>query len=560
MNITITSTDPQDLILTPQNINAIVTGDDRENILDGRDDGGNNQILGAAGNDIIYAGFNDQLAGDAGNDTLDATRGRGSNKLSGGTGDDILLAGTNDLLVGDAGNDTLDASQGTGRNRLFGGIGDDELFAGINDLLAGDAGSDTLDAGVGGNTLTGGNGRDRFILADTTLPISVNTITDFKAGSDTLALVNIASINSDITRLTATIQGGDTLLKLGNVDIALLKGIQANSINDVLRTPTSPFKPLSNNVVQFTTDVDSNLVKFSPVSRQGVSLDEIGVFVVDDTLGRINGLTAQDTGYALAAIDRSQVIFSTLTSNFFEPTAVRNLSFASDQNLRFYAINGATTADVKADIAAGRTPTKLTIGDANELQIATSNNQLSLNWLKLNSKLVLQAGLSSDAPTLGTSLQGQQDLIDLRNINRSVAASFTLQSDASYRDQVGFYVVDDAVTGRIGTLQPGDVGYAAAAVRSSVVNIDKGQATGQFSLTGNQVLAPYLIANGTASDFLAPTNPSTSGVNAYFAYLGANSDKIDHIRLLGDNRFGFEDLAGGGDQDFNDVVLQVKLQ
>ncbi|MEQ8959195.1 MAG: DUF4114 domain-containing protein, partial [Coleofasciculus sp. C2-GNP5-27] len=46
---------------------------------------------------------------------------------------------------------------------------------------------------------------------------------------------------------------------------------------------------------------------------------------------------------------------------------------------------------------------------------------------------------------------------------------------------------------------------------------------------------------------------------AYFAHLGANPDKVDHIRLLGDNTFGFEDLHGGGDQDFNDFTFQVDL-
>jgi hypothetical protein len=46
---------------------------------------------------------------------------------------------------------------------------------------------------------------------------------------------------------------------------------------------------------------------------------------------------------------------------------------------------------------------------------------------------------------------------------------------------------------------------------------------------------------------------------AYFAYIGANADKVDHIRLLGNNVFGFEDLAGGGDKDYNDVVLKVNL-
>ena len=34
---------------------------------------------------------------------------------------------------------------------------------------------------------------------------------------------------------------------------------------------------------------------------------------------------------------------------------------------------------------------------------------------------------------------------------------------------------------------------------------------------------------------------------------------MDHIRLLGNNVFGFEDLAGGGDKDYNDVVLKVNL-
>jgi hypothetical protein len=34
---------------------------------------------------------------------------------------------------------------------------------------------------------------------------------------------------------------------------------------------------------------------------------------------------------------------------------------------------------------------------------------------------------------------------------------------------------------------------------------------------------------------------------------------MDHIRLLGNNTFGFEDLAGGGDNDFNDVIIQAKL-
>jgi hypothetical protein len=45
--------------------------------------------------------------------------------------------------------------------------------------------------------------------------------------------------------------------------------------------------------------------------------------------------------------------------------------------------------------------------------------------------------------------------------------------------------------------------------------------------------------------------------NVYTLYSLGNSDKTDHIRLLGDNTFGFEDLAGGGDKDFNDVIVKA---
>ena len=41
--------------------------------------------------------------------------------------------------------------------------------------------------------------------------------------------------------------------------------------------------------------------------------------------------------------------------------------------------------------------------------------------------------------------------------------------------------------------------------------------------------------------------------------LGANGDRVDHIRLLGNNTWGFEDLAGAGDGDFNDVIVKMNL-
>ncbi|MBW4557341.1 MAG: DUF4114 domain-containing protein [Trichormus sp. ATA11-4-KO1] len=72
-------------------------------------------------------------------------------------------------------------------------------------------------------------------------------------------------------------------------------------------------------------------------------------------------------------------------------------------------------------------------------------------------------------------------------------------------------------------------------------------------MRGN-IFAPFIISNGTVEQVL---NGQTSEV--YFPYLGANPGGVDHIRLLGDNTFGFEDLPGGGDLDYNDVIVRVDL-
>ena len=66
-----------------------------------------------------------------------------------------------------------------------------------------------------------------------------------------------------------------------------------------------------------------------------------------------------------------------------------------------------------------------------------------------------------------------------------------------------------------------------------------------------------VVAQGTLNDFVkANTNTGdANSIHAYFNYLGANPDKVDHFRLLGSNSFGVEDLYGGGDRDFNDIVV-----
>jgi len=104
---------------------------------------------------------------------------------------------------------------------------------------------------------------------------------------------------------------------------------------------------------------------------------------------------------------------------------------------------------------------------------------------------------------------------------------------------------------------------AKAAVRQRIQGIDltvdnQGQATYTDTFQPGAIFAPFLIANGTPDQVLNGTN--NNAPNVFFSFLGANTDKLDHVRLLGNNVFAFEDLLGGGDKDYNDMIMRISLK
>jgi myo-inositol-hexaphosphate 3-phosphohydrolase/phosphodiesterase/alkaline phosphatase D-like protein len=310
--------------------------------------------------------------------------------------------------------------------------------------------------------------------------------------------------------------------------------------------------------------------------RNSNQVNELGVFTVDDATGKIDGIAPGAVGYAEAALKRSQTIFSTISNvpNGFNPNELNSsLEFGDGNNVRFYLVKNSTTDAVRS----GQTPiSSLQFSDPTTQKItANGDGSFSLafkdgsgNNTDFNN-LVVKIQSSTQALPLGTSLQGKKEgeVIDLRGVTGKVKADFTVNREAGFNNLVGFYKVVDE-NGGIDTngdgkfdLRPQDAGYAQAAINARVGDINlsvSNQGTANFndkSLTGGSIFAPFLITNGgTVEQVLSgQTN------QVYFAYLGANSDKVDHVRLLGNNTFGFEDLAGGGDFDYNDVIVRANL-
>lgn len=107
-----------------------------------------------------------------------------------------------------------------GNDVLDGGNGNDSLIGlGGNDTLIGGNGDDLLNGGLGNDTLTGGNGADRFVLAANE---GSDTITDFKKGTDLIALAGGLSFGSLSFSGNNILNGSEVLATLTGVDTTTL--------------------------------------------------------------------------------------------------------------------------------------------------------------------------------------------------------------------------------------------------------------------------------------------------------------------------------------------------
>ncbi|MEO1183635.1 MAG: DUF4114 domain-containing protein, partial [Cyanobacteria bacterium J06636_27] len=104
----------------------------------------------------------------------------------------------------------------------------------------------------------------------------------------------------------------------------------------------------------------------------------------------------------------------------------------------------------------------------------------------------------------------------------------------------------------------GDEGYIEAAMKNLVSpefsTSNNNTESGTLEFNSGSIVVPVIIADGTFAEAVS------GAAEVYFPYLGANTDNgtFDHIRFNdATNSFEFEDLANGGDQDFNDIVIKI---
>ena len=247
---------------------------------------------------------------------------------------------------------------------------------------------------------------------------------------------------------------------------------------------------------------------------------------------------------------RAKTLLSSLENT--DVTLPAGTSFARDiqvingNSIRFFEVADATLEQL-ASLSDSRFRF-LTPGEITNSQVAfssTSGVRFSLNLLPTD------PGLNA----LISQAQGVSSVLDLSAFTaaQSLSGTVAIGREADLNSNAGFYRTLDAAgtvlaADAITRLRPGDSGYTAAALRTpnilgqlgSLSVADNQTATRSFSdVTGGTFLAPYAQVNG----------------NTFFAFGAASTDGLSHFRSLGNNLFGLEDTIGGGDKDFDDLVL-----
>jgi phosphodiesterase/alkaline phosphatase D-like protein len=283
------------------------------------------------------------------------------------------------------------------------------------------------------------------------------------------------------------------------------------------------------------------------LSGRSSSSNEIGYVVLspDELPGSANLLNdvAWLRGRAKTLLSSLESTDVTLPANTrFE----RDIQLINGQSLRFFEVQDASLNQL-TNLSDSR------FRYLNTADIVNSQASFSSSSGVRFSLDILPGDLGLNA--LIAQAQVQAPVLDLSALTaaQSLQGTVALSREAEFDSVVGFYraldtqgtiVAADGVT----RLRPGDRGYGEVALRAgNLVNqlgnlsvADDSITSRNFAgVTGGIFLAPYALVNG----------------NTFFAYSAANSDGISHFRSLGNNLFGLEDVFGGGDSDYDDMVI-----
>ncbi|MDS3859650.1 FG-GAP-like repeat-containing protein [Thermosynechococcaceae cyanobacterium BACA0444] len=310
------------------------------------------------------------------------------------------------------------------------------------------------------------------------------------------------------------------------------------------------------------------VLQFHNVTAQGAY--RFGVFQVDDAQGRIGHLLPSDPGYAAAVQARQQTIFQNATSSNLNALTASTAAAALGDPQRLtqseFQANGAFMAtQLEGNQHYGlffseNGQTQLSIDNGVFHAEADSRGYVDLRWAKTQLEVGTSVLVTPGQP--GYTLTAEVEIARGGAYNNTLAL-FKVDSFTGGLDTTGDGVIDT---------KPGDVAYTQAVLQRiqdpltgrilPTVNTIFSSERQTVALASSTLYGMALIANGSVGQFLGtnPSNAPTGPIHSFFSFDAANPDGVAHVRRLGQTLWGFEDLFGGGDLDYNDMVVGLTWQ
>ncbi len=413
-------------------------------------------------------------------------------------------------------------------------------------------------------------------LSDITIKISGISNPDFSTSIKTSraggyqTLLSPGEYQVDFIRENKTVKTQKVTINDENVKLDLMIDGKVYQLDNGVGD--AHYNPGKDDAIVFNTyTVDS---QFQTIDFISVGLSNLGnpskVFLYED---RDND-RQPDSNEKILEVDTNFTDTQGFAHIPITPTKVENTFFVG----ALYENNGnqLTWIPVNNDLSANQSwITEVNEGSNLNLDSFSTSLLEGKNWLLRASssdtqttavELPIEDGELGDGNSqpIGTNLQKSNDieLIDLRNETATIETTVKVNRDADYDNLIGFYAIND-VNGGIKIndeiINPGDSRYKQAALESRIISLDLLQTQDSIqssfngTFEGGSIFAPFIIVDGTFNEAL------NNSAEVYFAYKSANSDNFDHIRLLDNNKFGFEDLPNGGDGDYNDLTIQMEF-
>ena len=336
---------------------------------------------------------------------------------------------------------------------------------------------------------------------------------------------------------------------------------------------------------------NKNYVKFSLEDFTSKRASEIGLakvrFSESGQIVEVNGRAVDSPEEIKQTIlQTGETLFNSLRDkrnpDFGTPTST--IAFEEGEQAVFFVVEGGTRDELLVDGLDSQPVFSLpSLNDGREIFEASSEDGQTVNLsltdsFNIEAKIQTPEEIQSKLALLALNENSTEnnlpaEIIDLNSApafeDRQVELQFSLQREADFDNSAYLYRVDDAsgaiedpLTGnkldpttalspeqqqRYLELATGDRLIADTQFETSNFTTSEVSTT----VAGGGYYAPLLVSDGTLTeidgDFERVVTP----------YMEVNLDGADHIRSLGDGVYGFEDQIGGGDRDYNDMILSI---